>query len=435
VNPAFERGLPAAIEHEKAVLGSCLSDPQHLETATALVKLDDFSLDPHKRLWDKIATMHKQGQVVDRVTVAQAFYESGKLAQVGGMAAIAELESLPKAPGVIEGYCRTLRVNAIRRMAFAEAQRLMELSLSGAETETIISALQRAGEALSGHRIGSAKIKPIADIYQSDFGGDLGRLIGETKGATLCPIPWSEPLGGLRVGELTILAARPGAGKSSAASQIAVHVASGGTGVQYWSLEMKAGMILRRMVAGHAGVSHYKMLHGYCSPDEKRQAYKSLGDMFQIPLYMGDEACTSVDVIRNELRSAFASPAGGPSLVVVDYLQLLESRGHNRNEEVSRNSRGLKKLTLEFPVAVVALSQLSRDSEKENNREPRLSDLRDSGSLEQDADNVVFIHRPTAEEDSKVWNVQWIVRKQRNGHTGMVPLMFLRDQMKFIPTR
>lgn len=432
VSPALERGLPAALEHERAVLGSCLADDQHLEVALTLAKETDFSTEAHRRLWRQIVTMREAGHVVDRVTVAHALHEAGKLASVGGMAAIAELEVLPHAAGIVEGYCRTLRVNAIRRMAFLEAQRLMELSLSGGDTEDIIASLQRAGEALSGQKHNTGKLLRVDQVYERDFGGDIRNFVGEAEQTAAVPIPWAEALGGLRVGELTILAARPGVGKSTAAAQIAANAARIGIAADYWSLEMKSGLIVRRQVAGLAGLSHFKMLRGYLNDQEKSVAYKTLAELSSVPLRLADNPGASVDQIRNELRQAKAR-FELPTLVVIDYLQLLQtSGGHTRNEEISRISRGLKRLTLEFPITILALSQLSRESEKEGNREPRLSDLRDSGSLEQDADSCVFIHRPNQDDSAKVQEVQWIVRKQRNGHTGMVPLQFIKDQMRFV---
>lgn len=433
-NPGFDK-TPSALDHETAVLGSCMSDPESLEQAAELLADSDFAVEPHRRLWRRISEMRSAGRFVDRVTIVQYLAEKNDLQRVGGIAALAQMDPLPRNAGILTSYCKHLRVCSIRRMAYQQAKKLEDLALSAADTEEIIAELQRAGETLSGQRHQSGRMLQMDQIYSRDFEGKLDSFVGLVEQTAACPIPWQEPLGGLRIGELTILAARPGAGKSSAATQIAAHVAAvHKIGVDYWSLEMKSGSILRRAVAGLSGISHYRMLHGLrITEEDKAAAYKSLSDLSGSPLRMCDSANASVEQIRSELRQARAR-FECPSLVVVDYLQLLSTSGGNtRNDEISRISRGLKQLTLEFPISVLALSQLSRNSEKEGNREPRLSDLRDSGSIEQDADSVVFIHKPTTDEESKVWEVQWLVKKQRNGQTGMVPLDFHRDKMRFQP--
>lgn len=267
-------------------------------------------------------------------------------------------------------------------------------------------------------------------IYERDFRSWKDFTGHETRPGA--PLPWPEPIGCLRIGEYTILAGRPGDGKSAAAGNIALYAAKQFHRVYIVTLEMKGGTILRRMVASEANVSQWKLANGLANESEERAAYAALSAICDLPILMQDRhAGTGVEQIRNALRAALARDEC-PTLVIIDYLQLLHGGGgQNRNEEIGRISRGLKSLTLDFPIALLALSQLSRDSEKEGKREPRLSDLRDSGSLEQDADNVVFLHAGSDDVNAKVREVRWIVRKQRNGHVGAVPLWFHRDQLRF----
>lgn len=429
---AFQKGLPASLEHEQGLLGTCMAgDPNDLEVAASLIDPNDFSIGKNRRIWETIKKIHEAGTPIDRVGVAKALMDSGHLEAVDGLAYLSSLDPLPRIHGIVESYCKILRECSIRRMAIFEAQKILDQAFSGLAGDDIVLSFQRAGEEISGkkHRTGGGMMR-VDEVYTRDFAGNFAHFVGESEQAAACPIPWKEPLNGLRLGELTILAARPGVGKSSAAAQIAAHCGGMGIHTHWWSLEMKSGLLLRRAVASRSGVSHYQMQTGYLKPESKQLAYQALSDLCEMPLRMADDAGASVEVIRRAIRESRAR-FEKPSLVIVDYLQLLAGNGgSNRNEEIGRISRGLKRITLEFDVAVLALSQLSRDSEKEGNREPKLSDLRDSGSLEQDADNVVFIHRPTADETNEL-EVLWLVKKQRNGHTGATPLTFHRDQMRF----
>jgi replicative DNA helicase len=432
----FEKGLPASLEHEQGLLGTCMAGRvEDLELAASLVDADDFSIEKHRRIWAAIIGLHRNGAAVERPTVAMELRKANHLESVDGLAYLASLEPMLAFAGNCETYCRVLRGYATRRKAIIAAEKIQQLAFLESGSDELIGELQRATEALSASQIKNGSMLRADEVLERDFAGDPKRFLGFGEAVAACPIPWKEHLEGLRVGEMTILAARPGVGKSSAAAQIAMHSASAGSGVDFWSLEMRSGMILRRAVSGRAEVSHYQMQRGFLPTDQQRLACSALSQIFEMPLWFADDAGATVEQIRRRCREAKAH--GLPlRLVVVDYLQLLAGAGSsrsNRNEEIGQISRGLKRLTLDFGVAVLALSQLSRDSEKDNNREPRLSDLRDSGSLEQDADNVVFIHKPTADAPGPTQEVRWLVRKQRNGQTGSTPLLFFRDQMRFVP--
>ncbi len=429
---AGQQGMPAAPEHERSVLGTALVDVEALDALIALLDDADFSVQPYRRIFGTAKCMRLAGYHVDRVTLSQRLLESGKLAEVGGMTAIANLDPLPRGAGIFESYCATLRKLRIRRAALIEAENLKRLALEGGDSEELITALQRSAETLSGQNTPSGGLLRLDEVFARDF-ENWNAFTGRQGSQPAIPLPFAEPLSGFRIGEYTILAARPGDGKSAAAANFIVHAARNGFAGQFWSLEMKSGSILRRMVAGEAHISQWKLANGRSDEHEDKAAWSALSSLCKLPIWMHDRyAGTSVDHIRNQLRRA-AARNECPALVVVDYLQLLHAGGgYNRNEEIGRISRGLKSLTLDFPIALLALSQLSRDSEKEGKREPRLSDLRDSGSLEQDADNVVFLH-PSGSDDvnAKVREVRWIVRKQRNGHVGAVQLAFHRDQLRF----
>lgn len=427
----FERGLPASPQHELEVLSSCLADPDALDQGAALLSAEDFSSMARKTVWNQIRELHAAGKIADANTVFRVLQEKGKLQSIGSMADY--MSPLPSVAGLFEQYCRTLRVYAIRRRAIHEAVRIQELAFSGGEAEDLVAELQRASDALSSSKHRSTRLLTVADAYQRDFEANFAHFIGEGKKLPAYPIPWEEPLGGLRQGEMTILAARPAVGKSSAAAQIAFEGAVQGRRVHLWTLEMRAGVTIRRAISALSLVSHYQISMGWLRDEKRKAVFEALGKAIDSPLMIADDAQVTVEQMRQELRQAKAAGVL-PELVVVDYLQLMHGIGQNRNDVVSSITRGLKRLTLEFGVAVLALSQLSRDQEKQGKREPMLSDLRDSGSIEQDADNVVFLHRDQQagdEENGNIVGVKWLVRKQRNGATGWVRLEFKKDLMRF----
>lgn len=432
---AFERGLPTSHQHELEVLSTCLADRDALDQGIVLLSPEDFSTQGRKVLWNQIRELHAAGKIPDANTVFRALQEKGKLQSIGSMADY--LSPLPPVAGLFEQYCRILRVHAVRRRAIIEAQRIQELAYSGGEAEELVAELQRAGDALSSRKHRGTRLLTVAEAYQRDFEGNFANFIGEGEKTPAFPIPWEEPLEGLRNGEMTILAARPAVGKSSAAAQIAFQGAVQGRRVHLWTLEMRAGVTIRRAISALSLVSHYQMNLGWVKDEKRKAVFEALTKAVDSPLMIADDAQVTVEQMRQELRQAKAIGML-PELVIVDYLQLMQGVGQNRNDVVSSITRGLKRLTLEFGVAVLALSQLSRDQEKQGKREPMLSDLRDSGSIEQDADNVVFLHVDSKDnpgldgpEKPKVLVVQWLVKKQRNGGTGMVKLLFTKALMRF----
>jgi replicative DNA helicase len=424
-----QMGQPAAVRCERSVLSTFLVDPDALDLGLSILDDFDFSTESGRLLFRTSKAMRAAGEHVDPVTLGQRLLEAGKIEYVR-MSDF--LDPVPIGAGIFEDYCRGLKKQSNCRAAVTISENLRKLAYEGATTDELLSTLQRGVEQLTGRSHSASEMLRLDEVYQRDFGGDWDEFRGRTTRPAF-PIPFAEPLGGLRQGELTLLAARPGEGKSAMAGQIAVCGALAGSRVHFWSLEMRSGSILRRLVASLAGISQWKLSNGRTDDSESRAAYGALSKLCELPILMFDRhAGTTVEKIRVSLRRANAK-GECPSLVVIDYLQLLQTTGGtNRNEEIGRVSRALKGLTLDFPVSILALSQLSRDSEKEGKREPRLSDLRDSGSLEQDADNVAFLHPAGQDEiNAKVREVRWIVRKQRNGHVGAVPLWFHRDQLRF----
>lgn len=424
---AFQKGLPCNPAAEASILGSCLVSGESLDIAKTLIRTEDFSVHRNRILWEIACGLREAGRPVDRVIVIDELMKADKLESVT-MAYIAELEPLPSTVGLVEQYCRELREKTIRRDAYHAAERLRQSSLEERPSQELIQQMERMASAMSEKStFANSPTFGLSDIFARDFSGRWDELCGATRTPAV-PIGFTEPLGGLRQGELTILAARPAVGKSTMAMQIGIDC---GEPTMLWSLEMKGGPILQRMVASRSGVSHYKLTRGYANAEEKALAWKALQEICDLPLAIADShANVTVESIRLGLKIA-AQKRQLPKLVIVDYLQLLDSSGgSNRNEQISHITRQLKALTLEYGVAVLALSQLSRDQEKQGNREPQLSDLRDSGSIEQDADSVVFLHG-AADQGERVKEVLWIVRKQRNGSTGKVQLLFHKDQLRF----
>lgn len=427
----FRHGLPGDPEAERWVLGLALRRPEanHAPIA-AILSEADFSVDANRHIWRAIDDLAASGAHVDVGTVGRELLRTGALTSIGGASYLAELSSgMPDLPNV-EAYARIVRDCSVRRQAalemFAAAERLCEPGGDVGQIERAQSVLQNIG----AKAVTTGGLRTVREIVDADGFLDPHR----TEPGIGSPWPGLDRLtGGFRPGQLVILAARPAVGKSTMAVQLAVHAAEHGIGAAMYSLEMPGPLILRRLIAGRAGVDLATWNQGRLDAEERGAIGRESKAVAALPFWLYDVANATIASIRAELLRARASNEIG--LVIVDYLQLIGSmRGRSsatRNDEVSEISRGLKVLAMELAVPVIALSQLSRAGERDN-RAPRLSDLRDSGSIEQDADIVGFLHR--AEEPSAGDSVDLRLAKNRAGAVGKVPLVFDARRARFRQT-
>jgi len=437
---SFEKGLPANLDAERFVLGSIMLDSSNFIQVAGVLEAEDFSLEKHRRIFLRMADIHERGEHIDRVTLANELMKQNQLESVDGLSYLVSLDDgLPRISN-IEGYIRIVKDKAtLRRLIFASQKLIDRCMLGEEEPDEIISGAEESLLQLNDGRQRQGLIR-TADVVESFPGGmnaflDPSRRI---KGVSTGFLKLDEMTGGLHEGELFILAARPSMGKTAMALNIAQHIASHPKmrrPVAVFSLEMSAASLLNRLVCAEARVDQMKFSAGYLNAEERRRLQVALSNMYEAPLFIDDTAGTNIMDIHAKLRRMKAEH--GLDLVVIDYLQLMNGRGRseNRNQEVSAISRGLKLLAKELRVPFLVLSQLSRASEtRPGDHVPQLSDLRDSGSIEQDADLVGFIYREEVykpdREDLKGM-AQLILAKQRNGPTGRVNLAFLKQYTKF----
>jgi replicative DNA helicase len=436
----FEKGLPANIDAERFVLGSVLLNQDVYFQVAGAVEPEDFSLEKHRRIFARMKDLYARGEKIDRLTIANELMKQGQLESVDGFSYLVSLdEGLPSLAN-LDSYIRIVKDKATLRKLIFSAQKVIDRCFIGEEEPDEILAgaeesLLKLGEARAGERLETPK--EIIEKFPGGVNAFLDpsqRVSGLSTGFTR----FDEMTGGLHGGELLILAARPSMGKTALALNIAQHVATHPQmrkPVAVFSLEMSSASLLTRLLCAGARVDQHKFRAGYLNGEERRKLQVALADITESPLYLDDTAGVNLMDVHSKLRRMQAER--GLSLVVIDYLQLMSSRGRieNRNQEVSALSRGLKLMAKDLNVPFLVLSQLSRASEtRVGDHKPQLSDLRDSGSIEQDADLVAFIFREEVykrdREDLKGL-ADLIIAKQRNGPIGNVPLRFLGQFTRF----
>jgi|KBSSwiStaDraftv2_1062776.scaffolds.fasta_scaffold184679_2 replicative DNA helicase len=437
---AFEKGLPANLDAERYVLGSILLDDSVYLQVAAAIQPEDLSLEKHRRIFQRMKDLYDRSETIDRVTVANELMKQGQLESVDGLTYLVSLDrDLPDIAN-LESYVRIVKDKATLRKLIFTAQRVIDRCLRAEEEpDEILAGAEESLLKLGEDRTRDELTAP--DAIVRGFPGGVNAFLDPSqriRGLSTGFSKFDEMTGGLHGGELFILAARPSMGKTALALNIAQHVATHPKmrkPVAVFSLEMSSASLLTRLVCAAARVDQHKFRAGYLNAEERRKLQVALADLTESPLYLDDSAGVNLMDVHSKLRRMQAEH--GLSLVVIDYLQLMSSRGknENRNQEVSAISRGLKLMAKELNVPFLVLSQLSRASEtRPGDHKPQLSDLRDSGSIEQDADLVAFIYREEVykkdREDIKGL-ADLMIAKQRNGPIGNVPLRFLGQYTRF----
>lgn len=438
----FDAGMPANIDAEKTILGAILLDNSAHSEAAERLEADDFSLDSHQRIYLRMSELVNEQRPVDIVTLANELARYKEIEAVGGVAYLASLtEGLPLRP-VIDEYVRIVKDKSLLRRLMAICSAAIARAADQSET-----ALEVLGAAESQLLEVSEKgithgFQSLDQIVAHSFGtiDNLYKQSREVTGLATHFIELDRMTSGLQKGELIIIAARPSMGKTALAINVAQQAAvMGKANVAVFSLEMSKESLLRRMLSSQARVDQRKLQTGFLGREDQGKLQHALEQLIEAKLFIDDTAGISLAEMRAKARR-LKQNAGGLDLIVVDYLQLMSAtlpsaggkRYENRTQEVSAISRGLKALAKELDVPVIALSQLSRASERRgDDKRPMLSDLRESGSIEQDADVVAFIHREAYynrdEEQSEADRAksEIILAKQRNGPTGTVHLNFI----------
>jgi replicative DNA helicase len=438
-NTTIERPLPNNLEAERSILGAILLDNHALNAAIEKIRSEDFFLSQHRQIFERMIQLGEKQQAIDVVTLMDDLSRRGELEAAGGIAYLSQLaDGLPRVTNV-EHYARIVKEKAVLRSLIFSASAIQEQALAAGDDADVI--LDRAESVIfqlaeDRVKVGLIGVKELVrDNYErlEKIFSEGRRITGLTTGYP----GLDNETAGLQPSELIILAARPSMGKTALALNISENVALRlREPVAVFSLEMSKESLLLRLLASEARVDAHKFRTGHMGRDDWGKVTGALTNLADAPLWIDDSASSTVMEIGAKARRLKRDR--GLSLLVVDYLQLVvpthTGRGTNRQEEVSSISRGLKGLAKELKVPVLVLSQLTRAPERDD-RKPQLSDLRESGAIEQDADVVLFINRPNfyktdlPEEDRA--KAELIIAKQRNGPTGSMNFVFLARHTRF----
>ena len=443
-----EKLLPHDIEAEEAVVGSLLIDGDCFLRISSLIKPQDFYRERNQVCFAAASALFERNEVIDQVTLARELDRINQLDAVGGMAYLSHLVSVTPTSAHSEHYAHLVARTSTMRTLIDAASRISAMGYE--DTADVDVTLGQAEDILFKVRSGQVErgFIPLRQIYDQ-YLEDRATIVdpGVDGGPPLVTgyNDIDELLGGLQRSDLIILGARPAMGKSSLMLNVSLSAAQSGATVGVFSLEMSREQLALRILASDAEIDSHRLRLGLYTEAEEQRIIDSIGRLSELPVYIDDTPLQTMAEMRSKSRRL--SLERGLDLLVVDYLQLIQGRGgrggENRVQEISEISRSLKGMARDLNISVITCSQLSRVVENRPGHRPQLSDLRDSGSIEQDADVVMFIHREDIYYTEEEWEQQFpsrqyprnlaeiIVAKHRNGPTGSVSLYFRDNLVRF----
>jgi replicative DNA helicase len=431
---------PQNLEAEESVLGAMMVSEAAMAPVLLDVRLeaDDFYRDRHRIIYRTIRALYERSEPVDALTVSEDLAQTGELEAAGGKDVVSSLASTVPAPGNARHYAQIVKQNALLRRLLAASQEIQQsVHERGGRPEDLVENAERLLFRVA-YEERASDFRKVAEVLAEEI-DRLEQLSKGDKTVTGTPSGFRDldaMTGGFQPGNLIMIAARPGMGKSAMVANIAEHVAAKqGQAVALFSLEMSEAELAHRFIAARARIPSDKLRQGRVSARDWPSVVRACNELEQAPLWIDDSSDLGLLDLRAKARRLHASE-GGLGLVIVDYIQLMrpEDPRANRVEQVGQMSRGLKILARELSVPVIGISQLSRAPEQRPDKRPMLSDLRESGNLEQDSDIVAFIYREDyydREEAEEPGIAELIVGKHRNGPTGTVKLVFLEHYPKF----
>ncbi|WP_281165404.1 replicative DNA helicase [Liquorilactobacillus sicerae] len=444
---SMDRLPPQNIEAEQAVLGSAFLSADALIEAMQYVQADDFYRRSHQIIFQTMMDLNDQDKAIDVITVNNQLTEQNLLDDVGGVSYIAELAAAVPTAANVGYYAKIVKEKAILRRLIATATNIVTQAYNEDENvDDLLDDAERQVMDVSEQKNNSG-FRPIKDVLTVAI-NDAERLYQQKEDITGLPTGYHDldkMTAGLQPDNLIIIAARPAVGKTAFALNIAQNVGTKtDETVAIFSLEMSAESLVNRMLCAEGSVNANHLRTGQLSPDEWKNLIVAMGSLSQTSIFIDDTPGIKMSEIRAKCRR-LAKDQKNLGLIVVDYLQLIEGTNkENRQQEVSEISRQLKKLAKELSVPVIALSQLSRGVEQRQDKRPVLSDIRESGSIEQDADIVAFLYRddyydrnnddqaPKKDDETQdVGEVEVIIEKNRSGPRGTVKLLFVKSYNKF----
>ena len=433
---AAVRPLPHSLDAERSVLGAILQDGAAMMAAAESLTAEDFFTPAHQTIFTAALSLSRQSMAVDLVTMDAELRRQGRLVAVGGAEYLVELVQFVPTTANVRYYIRIVQEKATLRRLIEAARGIESESFSQEDDlPDILNHAEKRIFDIAMRRTGEESLKPIKEVLLNTFTQieEYARLKGGVSGVPTGFYDLDNLLTGLHGGELILVGARPSMGKTSFAINIATHAALKKKKVAVFSLEMPREQIALRMLCGDARVNMQAVRQGTLRDEDWMKLAKSLGPLSASDVYIDDTAGLSPTQVRSRCRRLMMDH--GLDLIIIDYLQLMAADGRveNRHLEVSEISRGLKAIALELKVPLIACAQLSRANTQRAVKKPMLSDLRDSGSIEQDADVCMFLHRESYYDDTvQEKNVaEVIVAKQRNGPLGTIKVAWLGEYTLF----
>jgi replicative DNA helicase len=435
---ALDRQPPHNIEAEQSTLGSLIIDPEAYIRVAEFLRADDFYREAHRSIYAAIADLNERHEPADLITLCDELERRGVLAEVGGISYVTTLVNLVPTSTHVEHYGHIIERTATMRRLIAAAGQIATLGYEDNEdTEATLDRAEQILFAISQRRL-AGDFLPLRTLLHDylDRIDYVHQHRGEVAGVPTGFTDLDRLTGGLQPSDLIIIGARPSMGKTALCVSLAhASAMKHGTVVGMFALEMSAEQIVQRFMSIEAAVDQQRLRTGYIDDQEWDRIIAAAGALSEAPIYIDDTpGITTMEVRAKARRLAAQVPLG---LIVIDYLQLMQGRGRgdgNRVQEISEISRSLKGLARELDVPVVALAQLSRGVESRQDHHPMLSDLRESGSIEQDADIVMFIYRDEVYNPSTDRHgiADIIIAKHRNGPVGQVSLRWLEQTARFV---
>lgn len=440
IAPALDRIPPHNLEAEMAVLGSALVDREIMGVAGEILKPSDFYAHVHETIFAVLLALFDRGEPLDKITVSEALRQRESLERIGGISYLSALMETVQTAASATYYAKIVREKAVLRSLIHAGTQITQLGYEA--EEDVDAALDQAQQTVYeiGERQMHGDFMPINRLMKDAF-DQISRAYssrGARTGLTSGFGDIDAQTTGFQPGNLILVAARPGMGKTSFALNMAVAAArETHQPVAFFSLEMSNNELIQRLICSEAKISMHDMRRGNIRDAQWEEIGKAMGTLGELNVFLDDSGGLTVTEVRSRCRRLKST--NGLAAIFVDYVQLLRpgvlSRGANRNEELSDICRTLKVTAKDLGVPIVALAQLNRGVETRNDKRPMLADLRDSGSLEQEADIVAFLYRDgmynTEAPDPDL--TEFILAKHRNGPTGTVKLRFLKEFTLFVP--
>lgn len=428
--------LPASIEAERAVLTALMLNDEYAAVTAEIITAKDFYRPSHQMIYQAIIDLISQRQRIDLITLQDELTKRAQLDTIGGVVALVSLQEDVPSLGLVEQHARIIRSKAVLRELINSAAGIISNCYDQNEQsiDAVLDEAEKTIFQISNKRSTQSFVQ--LNIWLKKTFQQLSQIKSHSKGITGIPAGYKKLdtyTSGFQKGDFIVLAARPSMGKTALALSIAVHAAQAGIGVGFFSLEMAAEQLTLRLLSSESGIAHHNIRNATISSEEWLELTKVASALAEMKLFIDDTAMLDIMDLRAKARKLKAEH--NVQFLVVDYLQLIcTARKHeNRHQEVSEISRSLKALAKELNLPIIALSQLSRAVDSRMDKRPILSDLRESGAIEQDADLIMFLYRDAvynAETENPAL-AELIIGKQRNGPTGTVFLHFARELTRF----